>query len=200
MNLVSSNSINEGVLEEKIPSGVIALHVMFLSWVVFNSHHPVMVVWGFLAFLVSADVLKKYQTKLTIRESLLVGCFLAGLVTHGGLQEWWIEIVLAKLSDAMLFFGAAFLTAFNDNASITYLASLVPEFLNNSQLQTSVVGGAVVGGGLTVIANAPNPAGQSLLSKFFKDGIVKPLPLLIGALIPTIILVIAFRLLPLWLN
>jgi len=200
LNLLASNiSENKESQEEKIPKGIVALHVVFLAWVVFNSHHSVMVVWGFLAFLVAANILKKYQAKLTIKESLLVGCFLAGLVTHGGLQEWWIEIVLAKLNDTMLFFGSAFLTAFNDNASITYLASLVPEFLDNPQLQTSVVGGAVVGGGLTVIANAPNPAGQSLLSKFFKNGIVKPLPLFLGALIPTVILVIAFRVLPLWL-
>jgi len=50
-------------------------------------------------------------------------------------------------------------------------------------------------GGLTVIANAPNPAGQSILARFFKDGI-SPLGLLLGAIIPTIITYLCFILLP----
>ena len=37
----------------------------------------------------------------------------------------------------------------------------------------AIVGGAVVGGGLTVIANAPNPAGQALLGKYFGTGIAR---------------------------
>jgi hypothetical protein len=56
------------------------------------------------------------------------------------------------------------------------------------------VQGAVTGGGLTVIANAPNPAGQALLSKFF-DHAVHPLGLMAGAIVPTLIAVAAFRLL-----
>lgn len=199
LNILAKNAFKEDNTREKIPTVIIGLHVFFLAWVVFNAHHTALLMWGFLAFLAAANIFKKYQSPLNIKESLLVGCFLAGLVTHGGLQEWWIEIVLSRLNDTLLFLGSAFLTAFNDNASITYLASLVPEFLNDSQLQLSVVGGAVVGGGLTVIANAPNPAGQSLLSKFFKDGIVKPLPLFLGALLPTIFLMLALRLLPHWL-
>jgi hypothetical protein len=61
-------------------------------------------------------------------------------------------------------------------------------------LKIAVVEGAVTGGGLTVIANAPNPAGQALLSRFF-EGAVSPLYLLAGALIPTLIATIAFRVL-----
>ena len=137
--------------------------------------------------------MKEYQSHIAIKESLLVGCFLAGLVTHGGLQEWWIEAVLSRLGDLTLFLGSVILTAFNDNASLTYLASLVPEFMDNFRLQSAVVSGAIVGGGLTVIANAPNPAGQALLSKYFPNGIVKPLPLLLGALFPTILFMFIFR-------
>jgi di/tricarboxylate transporter len=58
-------------------------------------------------------------------------------------------------------------------------------------LKYAVVAGAVVGGGLTVIANAPNPAGQSILSKYFPDG-VSPLQLFLGALLPTIVVALAF--------
>ena len=194
LNIAAKNTSTANASEaKKIPLGVVFTHVLFLVWVVLNSHHTALVVWGFLAFLMVAQILKKYQSTIALKESLLVGCFLAGLVTHGGLQEWWIEAVLSRLNDLTLFLGSAILTAFNDNASLTYLASLVPEFLTNFQLQSAVVGGAVVGGGLTVIANAPNPAGQALLSKYFENGIVKPFNLFLGAFIPTLILMIVFR-------
>ena len=126
----------------------------------------------------------------SITSPLLVGFFLAGLVIHGGLQGWWIAPVLASLSEEPLFLVATILTAFNDNALITYLATLVPNL--SESLKVAVVEGAVTGGGLTVIANAPNPAGQSILSRFFEGG-VSPLWLAISALMPTLIAIIAFR-------
>ena len=124
---------------------------------------------------------------------MLVGFFLAGLVIHGGCQSWWIAPVITALNDRMLMFGATVLTAFNDNAAITYLAAQVHDLSLGAK--HAVVAGAVTGGGLTVIANAPNPAGQSILSKFFKDGI-SPLGLFLGALVPTIIVYLCFVLLP----
>jgi hypothetical protein len=96
------------------------------------------------------------------------------------------------LSEEPLFWGATALTAVNDNALITFLATLVPDLSN--ELKIAVVEGAVTGGGLTVIANAPNPAGQALLSRFFA-GVISPLGLLAGALIPTLIAALMFRLL-----
>jgi hypothetical protein len=127
-----------------------------------------------------------------LKAPLLVGFFLAGLVIHGGLQAWWIAPVLASLGETPLFATATFLTAFNDNALITYLATLVPDL--SDRLKAAVMEGAVTGGGLTVIANAPNPAGQALLARFF-GGAVSPLWLLMGALVPTMMAVIAFRIL-----
>jgi hypothetical protein len=120
---------------------------------------------------------------------LLVGFFLAGLVIHGGLQKWWIGPILARLSEVPLLLGAAALTAFNDNAAITYLATLVPGL--SDSIKYAVVAGAVAGGGLTVIANAPNPAGQAILARFFKAGIA-PLGLLLGALPATCIMIVCF--------
>jgi hypothetical protein len=151
---------------------------------VFNSHYPALFLGGFLFFLGFARATAAYQSRVDLRTPLLVGFFLAGLVIHGGLQGWWIAPVLASLAETPLFLGAMFLTAFNDNALITYLATLVPNLADS--FKVAVVGGAVVGGGLTVIANAPNPAGQSLLSRFF-DGSVSPLRLALGALLPTVI-------------
>ena len=119
----------------------------------------------FLFFLAFFEVTNEYQSELKLRSPILVGFFLAGLVIHGGLQQWWIAPVLGRLSKAPLLIGAIGLTAFNDNAAITYLSTLVPNL--GASLKFAVVAGAVSGGGLTVIANAPNPAGQSILKQFF---------------------------------
>lgn len=179
--------------EQTLPLGIILTHVVFLAWTVLNTHHTVFVVFGGLLFLMVVQIFKTYQSPIALKESLLVGCFLAGLITHGGLQEWWIEAIVSRLNDVYLFYGSVILTSFNDNASLTYLASLVPAFGNHFQLQSAVVSGAVIGGGLTIIANAPNPAGQSILSKFFAHHTIKPVPLCIGALIPTATAIYIFR-------
>jgi Na+/H+ antiporter NhaD/arsenite permease-like protein len=175
-----------------VPWWLTAAHVTFMGWTVFNAHYPALFLGGFLFFLGFARATVAYQGGIELRTPLLVGFFLAGLVVHGGLQGWWIAPVLASLSEAPLFLGAAVLTGFNDNALITYLSTLVPNL--GDPLKLAVVQGAVVGGGLTVIANAPNPAGQALLSRFF-DGAIYPLGLLAGALVPTIITALAFRVL-----
>ena len=185
---------NQG-LEAKpdpIPLWVVAVHVFFLGWTVLFLHTPGLYVGGFLFFLGFMQATGQYQEQLSLRGPLLVGFFLAGLVVHGGLQQWWIEPVLSRLGETTLYFGAMALTAFNDNAAITYLASLVPSFQNNLDLQVAVVEGAVTGGGLTVIANAPNPAGQSILSRYFPEG-VSPLKLFLAALVPTAVMVVFFR-------
>jgi predicted cation transporter len=114
-------------------------------------------------------------------------------VIHGSLQQWWIEPLLSRFTALPMFAGAMVLTAFNDNAAITYLASLVPGL--TEELKFAVVSGAMVAGGLTVIANAPNPAGQAILGRFFPSG-VSPLRLALGAIVPTLILAACFLFLP----
>jgi Na+/H+ antiporter NhaD/arsenite permease-like protein len=163
-----------------------------MGFTVLVAHHPPLFVGGFLFFLAFSQATAHHQGRLDLRSPLLVGFFLAGLVVHGGLQGWWIEPVLKRLDELPLFFGATILTAFNDNAAITYLATLVPGFTD--ALKYAVVAGAVTGGGLTVIANAPNPAGQAILQRFFPNG-VSPLGLLLGAIIPTAIMAGCFTLL-----
>ena len=173
-----------------VPGWVTAVHIAFMAWTVVNAHYPALFLGGFLFYLGFAKATAAYQSRMELRAPLLVGFFLAGLVIHGGLQAWWIAPTLASLAETPLFFGAAVLTAFNDNALITYLSTLVPNLPDSFKI--AVVQGAVTGGGMTVIANAPNPAGQSLLSRFF-EGSVSPLWLAIGALIPTAIAAILFR-------
>ncbi len=178
---------------DSVPAWVTIIHLGFLGWTVFTAHYPSLFVGGFFFFLAFTAATEHHQNPLSLRPALLVGFFLGGLVVHGGLQGWWIAPVLSRLGETPLLLSAIGLTAFNDNAAITYLATLVPTF--SDALKYAVVAGAVIGGGLTVIANAPNPAGQSILSCYFKDG-VSPIGLLLGSLIPTAIMALCFLYLP----
>ncbi|MBK5256053.1 MAG: putative Na+/H+ antiporter [Vicinamibacteria bacterium] len=178
--------------KSRAPWIVVAVHLGFMAWTVANAHYPAIFIAGFLFFLGFAKATSPYQSVIDLKPPLLVAFFLAGLVVHGGLQGWWIQPVLASLSVTPLFFGALVLTAFNDNALITFLATLVPSL--DDAARYAVVAGAVTGGGLTVIANAPNPAGIAILRDHFEDGI-SPLMLALGALIPTIIMSAAMLLL-----
>ncbi len=191
---ISNYGLPDG--EEPVPGWIILSALGFMAWTVFTVHHPPMFIGGFLFFIAFYMATRTWQGGLDIRAPLLVGFFLAALVTHGKLQQWWIEPVLSSLDDVTLFLGSTVLTAFNDNAAITFLASQVPAFADNSALQHAVVYGAVTGGGLTVIANAPNPAGQSLLNGFFGGGGISPMKLLLGALAPTVVMGACFWFLP----
>jgi hypothetical protein len=178
--------------QDPIPFWITVFHMLFMAWTVFNAHHPAIFVGGFLFYLGFATATIHHQNRLNMRGPLMVGFFLAGLVIHGGLQAWWLAPILGSLSEVPLMIGSTILTSFNDNAAITYLSSLVPNL--SDTMKYAVMAGAVTGGGLTVIANAPNPAGQAILSEFFPDG-VSPVGLLAGAIIPTIIVGITFMVL-----
>jgi predicted cation transporter len=129
-----------------------------------------------------------------LREGLMVGFFLAGLVVLGGQQKWWLQALLTDMEPTVLFVGATLLTAVTDNAALTYLGSLVEGATD--ALKYSLVAGAVTGGGLTVIANAPNPAGFAILKGSFEDGAINPLGLAVAATVPTLVAAAAFQLLP----
>ena len=176
-----------------IPWRITAIHILFLCWTIANAHYPVLVILGLLFFLAFVSATRLNQHAIALRPPLLVGFFLAALIIHGGLQQWWIAPVLGGLSKWPLMIGATILTAFNDNAAVTYLASLVPGF--SDALKYVVMAGAVTGGGLTVIANSPNPAGQSILASRFGEAGISPLYLFLGALGPTLIDGAAFMLL-----
>ena len=175
-----------------VPVWITTVQFLFLAAIVGFAHYPALFIAVFLFFLAFSQATAHHQGQLELRSPLLVGFFLAGLVVHGGLQGWWIEPVLKSLGEIPLFLSATALTALNDNAAITYLATLVPGF--TEPLKYAVVAGAVTGGGLTVIANAPNPAGQSILQRYFPEGI-SPLGLLLGALVPTVIMGVCFMVL-----
>lgn len=171
--------------ETRVPLIVMLIHLLFLGAVVIFAHHPVVFLGIFLFFLGYTQAYSQYQSPLILKEGLLVGFFLAGLVVLGGMQQWWLQPIVASLEPTALFFGALGLTAITDNAALTYLGSLIEGI--SDQAKYMLVAGAVAGGGLTVIANAPNPAGVALLREGFNDGSIGIGGLLVGALVPTLI-------------
>lgn len=172
------------------PSAMIA-SVLFLVGVVTFSHHPAVFMGLLLFFLGYSAAYPRHHDTLILREALLVAFFLAGLVVLGGQQQWWLQQVLTSMSSSAVYYGATALTAITDNAALTYLGSLVDGL--SDEFKYSLVAGAVTGGGLTVIANAPNPAGLSIVRAGFTNGTVSALELLLSALGPTAMAIVAFR-------
>ncbi|AGR77727.1 putative Na+/H+ antiporter [Aliarcobacter butzleri] len=175
---------------ENIPFGIILTHYLFLFLVVFFGHYPAIFMSIFLLFLGITHAYQQYQDRLMLREGLLVAFFLGGLVILGGQQQWWLQDLIMKMSDLQAFFAAITIGSVTDNAAITYLGSLVEGLTD--EFKYALVAGAVCGGGLTVIANAPNPAGVTILKSHFEDSTIDPWYLFLGALVPTIISALCF--------
>lgn len=187
----------DGSLEQDdgppVPWAVRLVHLGFLTSVVLTAHHPVVFFGLFLFFLGFTTAYARHQRPLLVKEALLVAFFLAGLVVLGGMQQWWLQPLVSGMDAQVLFFGALALTAVTDNAALTYLGSLIEGISDAARY--ALVAGAVAGGGLTVIANAPNPAGVALLRAGFDDGTIGAGGLLLGALAPTAAAAAAFLLL-----
>lgn len=179
---VSARSMS-GAASAPVPFAVTLIHFFFLGAVVAFAHHPVIFLGLFMLFLGYTQAYVRHQSPLLLKEALLVGFFLAGLVVLGGMQQWWLQPIVSRLGPTALFFGALGLTALTDNAALTYLGSLIVGISDESKYM--LVAGAVAGGGLTVIANAPNPAGVTLLKAGFADQSIGALGLLLGAALPT---------------
>jgi hypothetical protein len=175
------------------PLWVTLTHVIFLGLVVLTAHHMVVFMGLFLFFMGFTTVTQEFQDEVQVKSSLMVGFFLAGLIVLGSEQKWWLQPLISSLSDQVLYFGATALTGITDNAALTYLGSLV-ELTDSAKY--FLVAGAVTGGGLTVIANAPNPAGYGILKDSFGSDGISPLGLLKGALFPTAVAIVCFELLP----
>lgn len=178
--------------EDRIPIALTATHILFLVAVVVAAHHAVVFMGLFLFFLGVVTAYNRWQDRLILREGMMVGFFLAGLVVLGGQQQWWLQPALSAMSPTAVYYGATALTAITDNAALTYLGSLVEGL--SDEFKLSLVAGAVTGGGLTVIANAPNPAGYSILKSRFDEEEISAGGLFLAALVPTLVAVAAFRL------
>ena len=173
-----------------VPRLLSLIHFALLAGVILFAHHPVIFIGLFLLFLGIAQAYASHQNKLVLKEALLVGLFLGGLLLLGGMQQWWLQPIVAGLEPAALFFGALGLTAFTDNAALTYLGSLIEGISDPAKYM--LVAGAVAGGGMTVIANAPNPAGVALLKQGFPDASISAAALAVGAALPTVVAAAVF--------
>jgi hypothetical protein len=189
----TGGDLPESLEKEAVPAGVTLAHLFFLVVVVLNAHHAIIFIAAFLFFLGFTQAYERYQTPLLLQESLLVAFFLSGLVVLGGLQQWWLQPIVRSMEAQVLFIGATGLTAIMDNAAITYLGSLIEGL--SREAKYLLVAGAVTGGGLTVIANAPNPAGLAIVRRGFSDESVSALGLLASAILPTAAACVAFVLL-----
>ncbi|NBS63887.1 MAG: hypothetical protein EBT33_05995 [Betaproteobacteria bacterium] len=177
--------------ENRIPVALVITHILFLVGVVLAAHHAVVFMGLFLFFLGIVTAYNRWQDRLILREGMMVGFFLAGLVVLGGQQQWWLQPALSAMSPTAVYYGATALTAITDNAALTYLGSLVEGLTDEFKL--SLVAGAVTGGGLTVIANAPNPAGYSILKSRFDNEEIGAGGLFAAAFVPTLVAIAAFR-------
>ena len=177
--------------ENRVPVALVIAHILFLIGVVLAAHHAVVFMGLFLFFLGIVTAYNRWQDRLILREGMMVGFFLAGLVVLGGQQQWWLQPALSAMSPTAVYYGATALTAITDNAALTYLGSLVEGLTDEFKL--SLVTGAVTGGGLTVIANAPNPAGYSILKSRFDDEEISAGGLFAAAFVPTLVAIAAFR-------
>jgi len=167
-------------------------HILFLIFIILTFHRPVLFLGVCFLFFIFFYLTKKHQENLKIKDSFMVSFFLAGIICLGTLQTWWLRPLLFQMGEYALFFSSAILTSFIDNAVITYLGSMLNLSITSKYL---LVSGAVVGGGLTVIGNAPNPSGFRILhNSFGKDGI-NQFKLFLWALPPTFIAILSFLLL-----
>lgn len=184
---LKENSLKQAEHQHPIPFGVTFLHLVILTLIVLTAHYQSVFMGLFLFFLGITVATKKFHDQLRLRESLLVAFFLAGIIVFGAFQKWWLQPLLSSLNDGALFYGSVLLTAVTDNAALTYLGSQVPNLTEAAKF--ALVAGAITGGGLTVIANAPNAAGYSILAHLFPGRIFSPLGLLVAAVPPTVVTV-----------
>ena len=185
-------NIKESTLEQAaMPISILIIHLILLLGIIVFVHDLIIFIGIFIIFLGIANSYNQFQNKLILKEAFLVSLFLAGLVILGGLQKWWLQPLLSTLTPNQIYYAATALTAITDNAALTYLGSLVEGL--SDEFKYALAAGAISGGGLTVIANAPNPAGYSILSKKFENNVISPLYLFLSAFGPTVVAIICYK-------
>ncbi len=176
--------------QNKAPFWIILVHLIFVTLCVVSVHHPAFVLGLFILFLGFYGITKEEQSEVNIEQSMLVGFFLGGLVILTAHQGWWLKPILSSMESFNLYLGTLTLAPVTDNAAITSLAAQVDNLPDASKYL--VVAAAVVGGGMTIIANAPNPAGFTLLKSYCPNKTLRPLKLFVAATIPTFIAGVLF--------
>lgn len=194
LNLDEIKAVGSAGFEDRqpMPAMIFGVNAVFLFAVILSAHHPIALFTLLCFFLAFARVFEREVGALKLKEAGMVAFFLSGLAVLGSAQGWWLEGLLSHVGSFSLFIGATALTAIIDNAALTYLGSQVTSLSEPSRYL--LVAGAVAGGGLTVIANAPNPIGHEILADRFGEDGVSPLRLFLWALPPTLIAMVCYSL------
>ncbi|MCH9627793.1 MAG: hypothetical protein S4CHLAM2_14370 [Chlamydiales bacterium] len=170
--------------ENPTPVWITVIHVIFVGLIVITGETAPLFLGVFLLFLGFWKATPFYQTPLHLRAAILVGFFFASLIIHGELQGWWIIPLMESLNHFGAMMVSFVLSAFIDNAVVSYLTLDIPHF--DDLKHYLVVSGAMCAGALTVIANAPNPVGHAILRPSFQ-GKIAYFPLFLGAMGPALI-------------
>lgn len=176
--------------KSSVPTYVVLGNLMFLVGLVACAESAIGLIFVFLGYLGFYFWSRSFQFDFKIKQGASVAFFLFGLVLLGGLQKSWLEPLLSKLDQGSLFLGVTGLTAIADNALLTYLGSQLTNVTES--FKYLLLTAALTGGGLTVIANAPNPVGISILEENFIPNGVQPFWLLIHAILPTLVCAVIF--------
>lgn len=171
--------------QREVPFWVTALHLAFLTWISLNSSYPTIVMGAFVLYLGIYQATAAYQKFMDLREPLLIGFFLSSLIVLSGLQVWWIEPIVEGLHERGLYVASLMLSAFTHNTSNTILYSHLPHL--TYPIKYLLVSGALVGGGMTIMANGPNLMAYSLLNNYF-DWDISFARLFLAALVPVLAL------------
>ncbi|NBV83700.1 hypothetical protein EBR57_06230 [bacterium] len=173
-----------------IPGWVIVVHLAIVGILVGGAHHVSAIIGVALVFAAVVAMTRQYQSRIQWRQGALIGIFLTGIIILGAEQREWVTAIISGRSPLQLFIGAIGLSAITDNAAVTYIGGLVSNL--DAVSQYALVSGALVGGGLTVIANAPNPIAFAVLKPSFEDEEISPVWVTLGALGPTLVAVGVF--------
>ncbi|NGX60669.1 MAG: hypothetical protein K940chlam9_00136 [Chlamydiae bacterium] len=170
--------------EEPPPFWITLVHLIFLTLIVVTGENAPLFMGIFILFLGFWRATTFFQGALHLQSAILIGFFFASLILHGELQGWWITPLLQRLSHFAALEVSYLLSAFVDNAVVSYLTLEVPGL--DEMKKYLLVAGAMSAGALTVIANAPNPIGHAILRRSF-PGPISFLYLFFSALTPSLI-------------
>ncbi|KRH78642.1 hypothetical protein FERRO_16340 [Ferrovum sp. JA12] len=164
---------------------IVLTHILFIVVIMVFSHSPLIFLGLLVLFIAFTQFFSIHQTPLLLKESALVGLFLASLIVIESKQSGWLSPIISSMKYYQVYVGSALITAVTDNAALTYLGTLLPNPPENFKL--ALVKGAIAGGGLTLIANAPNPIAGKFLKPYFVHHRILAKELFKSALVPTLI-------------
>lgn len=181
---------NASIADERVPIWLICLHVLFVAAIMSVRSVPLLMIGILILYLGLHQFTIFYQNSIRVTKVCCVGLFYAGLLILGGLQEWWMLVIMHRMSDFGYMFTSYILSMFLDNVLVNYL-------VHNLSVATDcflylVIAGCMSAGGVTILANAPNIVGYLIIKPFFPTSPVSLGRLFVFALGPSLIALMTF--------